>query len=148
MTAKNGFLQPSTFIPRETGAIGFIPNLSGLQYKDVFTEYQDSWKIILVLHQRTSCHTYRKWSCGSLKTLEGSTANLFLFSFSTSRELEMFSKQPGSRTLILLLLKFLWDEKSSSIGAKVKKEKTAKFAGGEYPHTIRCSYPRVFCALP
>lgn len=63
------------------------------------------------------CNTYRNWSCGSLKTLDGSTANLFLLSFSTSRELEMFSKQPGSRTLILLLLKFLWHknkEKSRS----------------------------------
>lgn len=54
------------------------------------------------------CNTYRNWSCGSLKTLDGSTANLFLLSFSTSSELEMFSKQPGSRTLILLLLRFLW----------------------------------------
>lgn len=51
--------------------------------------------------------TYRNWSCGSLKSLDGSTTNLFLFSFRTSRVLEMFSKQPGSRTLILLLLKFL-----------------------------------------
>lgn len=58
--------------------------------------------------------TYRNWSCGSLKSLDGSTANLFLFSFRTSRELEMFSKQPGSRTLILLLLKFLQGKMSNS----------------------------------
>lgn len=58
--------------------------------------------------------TYRNWSCGSLKSLDGSTVNLFLFSFRTSRELEMFSKQPGSRILILLLLKFLCGKMSKS----------------------------------
>lgn len=72
-------------------------------------------------------YTYRNWSCGSLKTLDGSTANLFLFSLSTSRELEMFSKQPGSRTLILLLLKLLWDKKGKTITAKFSRRNNVSF---------------------
>lgn len=46
--------------------------------------------------------------------MHGSSVILFLFSFRTSRELEMLSKQPGSRTLILLLLKFLGDEETQN----------------------------------
>lgn len=53
--------------------------------------------------------------------MDGSATNLFLFSFSTSRELEMFSKQPGSRTLILLLLKFLNDTRAEKLEAKSAK---------------------------
>lgn len=75
-------------------------------------------------------YTYRNWSCGSLKTLDGSTANLFLFSLSTSRELEMFSKQPGSRMLILLLLKLLWDKK------RKEKNITAKFSRGNNASSV------------
>lgn len=55
----------------------------------------------------TCNNTYRNCRLESLKTLDGSTVNRFLLSFNTSKVLEILSKQPGSRTLILLLLKFL-----------------------------------------
>lgn len=72
-----------------------------------FLVFKTNWDFAIYL-------TYRNWSCGSLKSLDGSTTNLFLFSFRTSRVLEMFSKQPGSRTLILLLLKFLRKKQSNN----------------------------------
>lgn len=50
--------------------------------------------------------TYRTCSWERVKTLAGNRDNLFLFIFSTSREL-MLPKQPGSSELILLLLRFL-----------------------------------------
>lgn len=47
--------------------------------------------------------------------MDGSRAILFLFSFRTSRVLEMLSKQPGSRVLILLLLKFLLNKEGGKL---------------------------------
>lgn len=95
------------------------------------------------------CTTYRNWSCGSLKTLDGSTANLFLLSFSTSSELETFSKQPGSRTLILLLLRFLWHKNAEE--SRPNQEK--KVCPAVTPTVCMCEqqqsqiYTRVFLRL-
>lgn len=51
--------------------------------------------------------THKNWRWGSLKILGGIMLILFLFNFTTSKELDKLSKQPASKMVILLLLKFL-----------------------------------------
>lgn len=91
--------------------VNLVNSLNKTQYTTLCLKFKDHSTFFLT--NNIFYDTYRNWSCGSLKTLDGSTTSLFLFNLSTSKELEMFSKQPGSRTLILLLLKFLrdWKEK-------------------------------------
>lgn len=51
--------------------------------------------------------THKNWRWGSLKILGGIMLILFRFNFTTNKELDKLSKQPASRMVILLLLKFL-----------------------------------------
>lgn len=54
--------------------------------------------------------TYRNCTWGNLKIFGGITLILFLFSFITISELDKLSRQPASRVVILLLLRFLRKE--------------------------------------
>lgn len=51
--------------------------------------------------------THKNWRWGSLKILGGIMLILFRFNFTTNKELDKLSKQPASKMVILLLLKFL-----------------------------------------
>jgi hypothetical protein len=56
--------------------------------------------------------THKNWRWGSLKILGGIMLMRFRFNLTTNKELDKLSKQPASKVVILLLLKFLkWERK-------------------------------------
>lgn len=57
--------------------------------------------------------THKNWRWGSLKTLGGIMLIRLRFNFTTNKEPDKLSKQPASKVVILLLLKFLKWQSSS-----------------------------------
>lgn len=85
------------------------PSLSLLiPFRCIFKDLKESspWNVrpstILILFLLSS----KNWRWGSLKILGGIMLIRFRFNFTTNKELDKLSKQPASRVLILLLLKF------------------------------------------
>lgn len=74
--------------------------------------------------------THKNWRWGSLKILGGIMLILFRFNFTTNKELDKLSKQPASRMVILLLLKFLkWtglQQQQQKLSGTTKKNTTTR----------------------
>lgn len=67
----------------------------------------DNYKEKNTVRNKIYVVTHKNWRWGSLKILGGIMLILFRFNFTTNKELDKLSKQPASRMVILLLLKFL-----------------------------------------
>lgn len=84
---------------------------------------------------RPGASTYRNCTWGNLKIFGGIALIRFLFSFTTIRELERLSRQPASRVVILLLLRFLGGEKKRILELRKNSTKHGTYDSDSLTYT-------------